>query len=300
MRIGLVGLGKMGAQIVAKLLEAGHELVVLDVNPEAVEGCVKLGATGATDRQDMVTKLGENPVVWMMIPHQYVADEVKAFTPLLPKGSTLIDGGNSPYKETIEMNKELAEKGIDYIDVGTSGGVMGLKNGFGMMIGGSEEGYKLITPILDVLAKPNGAHRRMGGSGSGHYVKMIHNGVEYSQMQSYGEGYELMHDGPIKGIDLAAVAYVWQRGCVVESKLNELVFEVLEENPELDGIDGYVAMSGEGVWTKETADELNIPVPALDAALAVRKASQEGKVSYGTKLMAAMRNKFGGHAINKS
>ncbi len=299
MKIGLVGLGKMGNQIVAKLLANNHEVVVYDINAEAIAACVALGAQAATSREDLVAQLGERPVLWLMIPAQFVEAEATAYMAVLPEGGILIDGGNSNFHETIARGQKAAERDIHYIDVGTSGGIHGLANGFSLMVGGDEASVQAVAPIFDVMIQPHGQWIRAGETGSGHYVKMIHNGIEYALMQAYAEGYDLLKNGEIKGLDLAAIAGVWQGGSIIESNLNGLALEMLQENPELDGIEGYVPASGEGQWTYEAAVASGVDMPALREALAVRAASQQGKYSYATKMLAGLRNKFGGHAINK-
>ncbi len=299
MKIGFVGLGKMGYQIVVKLVNAGHELVVYDISEEAVNSAVAIGATGAISREDLVEKLGEKPTIWLMIPSDLTSSEITTFSELLEHGATIIDGGNTNYEETIQHSKLLQEKSINFIDIGTSGGVMGLENGFSLMVGGSNESYQHIVPLLDVLSNPNGAHLHMGPTGYGHYVKMIHNGIEYGVMQSFAEGYELLKMGPLPNIDLGNVAEVWQKGSIIESKLNQLVAEIMHENSNLTGIQGFVADSGEGQWALDTAEKSGVKTPALKDALNVRRESQQGQVSYATQLLAALRNKFGGHSINK-
>jgi 6-phosphogluconate dehydrogenase len=299
MKVGFVGLGKMGQQIVGKFLQHDHEVVVYDVNENAIKACVDMGAISADSREDLVGKLGDNPIVWLMIPSDYVQAEVDAYLTLLPKNAILIDGGNSEYQLTIGRSQAAKDKGISYVDVGTSGGVMGLENGFSLMIGGDQASYNLLMPFFEALVQPSGGFAYMGDSGSGHYVKMIHNGIEYAVMQSYAEGYDLLKYGKIKGLNLTDIAEVWQQGSIIKSSLNNLIHEILVENYELEGIDGYVADSGEGRWTYETAQNANVPMPALREALEVRKASQNGYSTFATKLLAAMRNKFGGHAINK-
>ena len=299
MRVGFVGLGKMGRQIVDKLINDGHEVVVFDVSSAAIEECVKIGARSAANQQDLVDMLGENPIVWLMIPADYVEAEVESYIKILPKGGVLIDGGNSNYKDTIRRGVECQDNGISYVDVGTSGGVLGIKQGFCLMIGGDEQVCEQLNPIFDTMVKPQGRYSYMGPSGLGHYVKMIHNGIEYSLMQSYAEGYDLLKYGEIKGLDLAKISHVWQGGSIIESGLNSLIDEIFQENPKLENIEGYVADSGEGRWTYDTALAANVPMPALREALNVRQASQNGYHTFATKLLAAMRNKFGGHAINK-
>lgn len=299
MKIGFIGLGKMGYQIVKKLSEAGHEMIVLDVDKEAVEKAIKSGAKSANDRNELVKMLGENPVVWLMIPSNFTSNEIDQFANILPRGALLIDGGNTNFNETIENAKKLSSKGIEMMDVGTSGGVMGLENGFSLMIGGSRENYNRMTPAFDVLASPRGAHQYMGESGRGHFVKMVHNGIEYGIMQALAEGYQLLKEGPMKDLDLEKIAEVWQHGSIIESTLNKLMVEIYNENPDFEGVDGYVADSGEGRWTLDSAHQNNIKMPVLEDALKVRFDSQNGEVSYATKILAALRNKFGGHNINK-
>ena len=299
MRVGFVGLGKMGKQIVQKLIADKHEVIVFDVNPQAVADSAALGATPASSREDMVLQLGNHPIVWLMIPSDFVQAEVEAFLAILPTGSTLVDGGNSHFKATIERGDRAHQKNISYVDVGTSGGVMGLSNGFCFMVGGKQSSYTHLAPVFKTLVQPHGASAYMGQCGSGHYVKMIHNGIEYALMQAYAEGYDLLKYGHIKGLDLRAISDVWQGGSIIASSLNRLIGEALHENPELEGIDGYVADSGEGRWTYQTAEEANVPMPALREALQVRQASQNGYHTFATRLLAAMRNKFGGHAINR-
>ena len=298
MKLGFVGLGKMGGQIVEKLLAAGHEIHVYDINEQALASVVAHGAVATHSREELVQSLGESPIVWLMIPADYIHQEVEAFANILPAGSTLIDGGNTNYQQTIEHGQLLASKGSSFVDIGTSGGIMGLANGFCLMVGGEHERYNQITPLLDVLATPHGAHSYMGPSGYGHYVKMVHNGIEYGVMQALAEGYHLLQAGPLQNIPLAATSEVWQHGSIIESTLNKLVAEIYAENPNLDGVDGYVADSGEGRWTLEAAEQSGVAMPALQDALNVRVASQNGETTYATQLLAALRNKFGGHSIN--
>lgn len=299
MRVGFVGLGKMGSQIVKKLLAKDFEVVVYDTNEEAIGACIELGANGAHSQAELVELLGEKAVLWLMIPAEFVGAEVDQYVSLLPHDSILIDGGNSEYEDSIRRAAQCAERGISFVDVGTSGGVLGLERGFSMMVGGEPDAYNRIKPILHVLSEPEGGYAYIGASGSGHYVKMVHNGIEYALMQAYAEGYDLLKYGPLAGLDLSDIARVWQKGSIVQSNLNGMIADILQSNPELDGIDGYVAASGEGQWTFEAAQKANVGMPALRAALDVRSASQAGKVYFATKLLAAMRHTFGGHQINK-
>ena len=300
MKIGFVGLGKMGSQMVSKLLLAGVEVVVMDRGNEIVQKMKAEGASSATDRAQMRDMLGADPIIWLMIPAGVVEEELTLWSEVLPSGATLIDGGNSDWRLTVLRGERLHAKGIQLMDVGTSGGILGSVNGFSMMIGGTRTLYERVTPILDALALPSGGQAYMGKTGSGHYVKMIHNGIEYGMMQSFAEGYRLLKEGPMTDIPLDAVSAVWQKGSIIGSTLNELIVEIMNENSTLTGIDGFVAESGEGRWTLETGNSVGVEMPALSAALQVRKESQAGKINYATKLLAAMRNKFGGHAINKN
>lgn len=299
MKIGFVGLGKMGSQIVKRLVEAGHAVTVYDSNPELVTLTEAFGAHGAKSREHLVSESGGQAIIWLMIPAGVVENEVKEYAKLLQKGSILIDGGNSNYHDTLRRADLCSNKGIIYMDVGTSGGILGLKNGFSLMVGGERAAYDRLLPAFEALVKPSGGCAYMGQSGYGHYVKMIHNGIEYSIMQSYAEGYDLLKYGPLPDIDLSAVAKIWQEGSIIQSTLNELIRQIMTDNPTLEGIDGYVDASGEGAWTLNAAHDAKIKMPALEQAVAVRTASQQGDVFFVTQLLAAMRHSFGGHPINK-
>ncbi len=297
MKIGFIGLGKMGSQMVARLLEAQHEVVAFDVNSEAVASMSTLGATGVASQAELVAALGASPTIWLMIPAGFMDAALAELLTLLPAGSTLIDGGNSDYRLTVQRAELCRGKDVQLIDVGTSGGILGAGHGFSMMVGGETAAVEAITPIVEALAQTDGWHY-FGESGSGHYIKMVHNAIEYGLMESYAEGYRMLKDGPFKSIDLAAAGEVWRHGSIISSLLNDLTVEALRENPELTGIDGFVAESGEARWTLEAAAQHNVAMPAVQAAMDVRLASQQGQISFATKLLAAMRNKFGGHAIN--
>ncbi len=299
MDIGFIGLGKMGANMVSRILKAGHRVIVLDLNRDAVAAAVKSGAEAALDRADLVRKLrGDGDLsIWLMIPANFVDAELDALLPLLPPRSIVVDGGNSDYRLTQKRAARCAEKNVRMVDVGTSGGILGLESGYAMMAGGEGEAVRSLAPILDALAPPGGWHH-FGASGSGHYTKMVHNAIEYGVMEAYAEGYRMLKEGPIPGIDLAAAGEVWQHGSIIESLLNRLTAEAVAENPEMNGITGYVSESGEARWTIETAKDLKIPLPVIEESFDVRLRSQKGETNYATKLLAAMRNKFGGHAIN--
>lgn len=298
MKIGFIGLGRMGSQMVARLLNQSHQVVAFDVEPDAVRRIVRLGAQPAQSREEMIKLLGDNPVVWLMIPARYVDAEMSELWKLLPKGAIIVDGGNSDYRQTLQRYSRCLEKGIELVDVGTSGGVLGLHNGFSMMVGGAPQAVRRVEPIIKSLAQTQG-YRHFGPTGTGHYVKMVHNAIEYGMMESYAEGYRLLREGPMKDIDLAAVADVWQRGSIIASTLNGLSAQVLRKHPDLDQTDGVVFETGETGWALETAKEAGVPMPAIETAVEVRKASENGDVTYATRLMAAMRNAFGGHPLKR-
>jgi 6-phosphogluconate dehydrogenase len=303
MKIAVAGLGRMGMQIARKLAENGHDVVAHNRSVGALDilGGYKLkGVTIAPTKEDVVKAFdGKQFVLWLMIPADVTDDEMAVWAGLMPKGSTIIDGGNSDFRLTRQRAKKLQEQGLHLVDSGTSGGVWGYKNGFSMMIGGPKEAFDAIEPVFKTLSQPSGAYQYFGEPGSGHFVKMVHNAVEYGMMQSLAEGYRLIKEGPFEGINLAEVAEVWQHGSVVVSWLNDLSRQALIENPTLKGIDGYVAESGEARWALETAKDLGIPLPAIQSAFDVRLASQKGEVNFATKMLSAMRNKFGGHQLNK-
>lgn len=299
MKIAISGLGRMGGQIAKKLYEGGHEVIAHNRSAEKVDEAKAYGATPAYTEQQVVDAFGGDPVVlWLMIPHEIIDAKLDEWLHILPAGSIVIDGGNSDYRgDKLRANRAEAA-GCKLVDIGTSGGVWGIKNGFSMMVGGDKLAYDAIVPALDTLALPNGGHDHFGETGSGHYVKMVHNAIEYGMMQSLAEGYVMLKEGPYKDIDLAAAGDVWQQSSVVTSWLNDLTRQALHENPTMEGISGVVAESGEARWTLETAKELNIELPAIQASFDVRLASQQGNVNFLTKLLAAMRAKFGGHDIN--
>lgn len=299
MKIAISGLGRMGGQIAKKLVEGGHEVVAHNRSPEPVDEAKSYGAIPAYSEKEVIDAFGGEPVVvWLMLPHEIIDSKIEEWAAILPAGSIVIDGGNSDYRGDKLRADRVQATGSKLLDIGTSGGVWGIKNGFSMMVGGDKLAYEAICPALDTLAQPNGGHQHFGEVGSGHYVKMVHNAIEYGMMESLAEGYRMLKEGPYKDIDLAAAGDVWQQSSVVTSWLNDLTRQALHENPELDNIAGVVAESGEARWTLETANELNIPLPSIQASFDVRLASQKGDVTFATKLLAAMRAKFGGHDIN--
>jgi 6-phosphogluconate dehydrogenase len=300
MKIAIQGLGRMGGQIAHKLAEGGHTVIAHNRSPEPIELAVSQGATAAYTKQDVLDAFGsEQVVLWVMLPAEIVDAQVDEWLELLPKGSIIIDGGNSDYRLTKKLAERVEAGGCVLVDVGVSGGVWGYQNGFSMMAGGDQDGFNALEPALKTLALPEGAYDYFGETGSGHFVKMTHNAIEYGIMESLAEGYNVLKHGPYKHLDLGAAGEVWQHHSVVTSWLNELCRDILKENPELGGATGYVAETGEARWTLETGKELGVPMTAIQAAFDVRIASQQGQVNFATKLLAEMRNKFGGHELNK-
>lgn len=300
MKIAVAGLGKMGMQIARKLAEDGHTVIAHNRSKEPVDEAIEFGATAAYEKQDVVKAFtNEQLVVWLMIPAEVIDEQLDEWLQIIPSGSIIIDGGNSDFRGDAARAQRVKGAGSLLLDIGTSGGVWGYKNGFSMMVGGDGEAFDAVTPTLKTLAAPDGAFELFGPHGAGHYVKMVHNAIEYGMMESLAEGYRMLREGPFETIDLAAAGDVWQHRSVVTSWLNELTRDALRENPTLEGIDGYVAESGEARWTLEVARERGIALPAIQTSFDVRVASQKGEVNFATKLLAAMRNKFGGHALNK-
>lgn len=298
MKIIVSGLGRMGMQIVQKLVEGGQEVVAHNRSAGKVEEAASIGATPAFTIQEAVDVCGGEPaIIWLMVPSDVIDNVIDQWLEVAPKGSILIDGGNSDFRGDEARAKRVMAAGLTPLDIGTSGGVHGYVRGFCMMVGGGESAYATVAPALDILAAPNGIHNYFGKSGAGHYVKMVHNAIEYGMMQSLAEGYLMLKNGPIEGLDLAKAGDTWQHSSVITSWLNELSAEALHESPELEEIPGVVAESGEARWTLETAKDLGIELPAIQSAFDVRVASQQGKVDFSTKLLAAMRNKFGGHDL---
>ena len=300
MELGMVGLGKMGANMTERLVRGGHDVVGYDRNPEAVEQLVEKGGRGAESLEDLVGQLALPKQVWVMVPAGDPTNStLEALADLLEPGCTVIDGGNSFYKDTQASAAKLAAKGIHLVDTGVSGGIWGLAEGYSMMIGGDVDTVESLRPIFETLAPaPDKGWARMGPVSSGHFVKMIHNGIEYGIMQSYAEGFAIMHDKEEFELDLGNVGRVWQHGSVVRSWLLDLTIDALEENPTLAGIAPYVPDSGEGRWTVAEAIELNVAAPVITLALMQRIGSRD-EVEFSDRVLSAMRNKFGGHAIKK-
>lgn len=300
MKLAVHGLGRMGMQIVQKLAESEHAVIAHNRSTDKIDQAAGFGAVAAYDKAAVLQAFGDEQVVlWLMLPSDIVDEQVDEWLTLLPEGSIVIDGGNSDYRLTRELAKKVQAAGMQLLDVGVSGGVWGYQNGFSMMCGGDDAAsFATLEPALKTLSLPEGAYKYFGPAGSGHFVKMTHNAIEYGMMESLAEGYRILKEGPYTDLDLAAAGEVWQHHSVVTSWLNELTRDALRENPTLEGIDGYVHESGEARWTLETAKEYDIPMQSIQAAFDVRLASQQGTTNFATKLLAAMRNKFGGHELN--
>jgi 6-phosphogluconate dehydrogenase len=300
MQIGFVGLGRMGGNMVHRIeRDSDHDVVAFDFSEEAVSEAASHGAAGAGSLEDLVSKLDAPRAIWIMVPAgEPTQQTIDKLLDLLDEGDLIVDGGNSKWTESRARAQTCRERGIEFVDVGTSGGVWGLEVGYCMMVGGSEEAVGRLAPILDVLAPPDG-WGHMGDSGAGHYVKMVHNGVEYGLMQAYAEGFELMHKSDY-GLDLKSIAHLWNQGSVVRSWLCELAERAFEaEGNDLERLEGYVDDSGEGRWTIEDAIDKDVPNPVITAALYARFYSR-GNGDYTARMLAALRNQFGGHAVKSA
>lgn len=301
MRLGMVGLGKMGANMTRRLLAGGHEVVVTDLNADAIKAMEDEGAVVAKDIETLLENLDSPKVVWVMVPSgEPTENTLKTLRESLSAGDVVIDGGNSNYKDTMRQGDLLEEKGIYLVDVGTSGGVWGLEQGYSMMVGGAKEAVDHITPILETLAPASDkGWGQVGARGSGHFVKMVHNGIEYGMMQAYAEGFEIMKAKEAFDLDTHQIAEIWRFGSVVRSWLLDLTANALKEDSDLADIKGWVADSGEGRWTILESIDLDVPAPVIIAALLSRFDSRR-EDTYTHKLLAAMRNQFGGHAVKEA
>ncbi|MBI2265932.1 MAG: decarboxylating 6-phosphogluconate dehydrogenase [Armatimonadetes bacterium] len=298
MDLGFIGLGRMGANMVRRLLGGGHRIVAYNRSPDKVKQIVEEGAEGAFSLEELAAKLIPPRAVWLMIPEgDPVNQHIRELKPLLARGDIVIDGGNAYFKNSVARGKDLAESGILFTDVGTSGGIWGLKNGYCLMIGGDESTYRRLEPIFSTLAPPDG-YLYCGPSGSGHFVKMIHNGIEYGMLQAYGEGFEIMKASPYK-LDFGKIAHLWNQGSVVRSWLLELAEAAFQKDPTLASLKGYVADSGEGRWTVQTAMEEDIPAPVITLSLLERFRSRQEE-SFSAKVIAALRQEFGGHPVKEA
>ena len=302
MKLAMIGLGKMGANMARRLIQDGHEVVGYNLETAVTDKlAAEVGLIPAYSLAEVVAKLEPPRVAWVMVPSGKPTESVVfELGTLLSAGDLAVDGGNSNYKETIRRGKMLAEQDIDYVDVGTSGGIWGLKEGYSMMVGGSATAVATLTPALKTLAP--GAEKgwgHVGPSGSGHFVKMVHNGIEYGLMQAYAEGFEIMKAKEEFGLDLHQISEIWRFGSVVRSWLLDLTANALAEDTELSEIKGFVPDSGEGRWTVFEAIDLDVPAPVITHSLFARFVSRQDE-SYAAKLLAAMRNQFGGHAVVKA
>ena len=300
MEIGMVGLGKMGSNMARRLLRGGHDVTVYDPRPDVVKALVKPGATGTASLVKLVENLTRPRAVWMMVPSgQATEDTISNLSRLLAAEDVIIDGGNSRYTDSIRRAASLKEKGILFLDAGVSGGVWGLVEGYSLMIGGDEAAYRRLEPALKTLApSADTGFGLVGPSGAGHFVKMVHNGIEYGLMEAYAEGFELMQAKKEMGLDLTQVAEIWRHGSVVRSWLLDLAAAALKEDPGLTDIQPYVEDTGEGRWTVEEAIELAVPLPVITHAVQARFRSRQAK-PFAARLLAALRQQFGGHSVKK-
>ena len=301
MEIGMIGLGRMGGNMVQRLLGGGHRVVAYDPNPEAVQSVAKQGATGVSSLPDLARELTAPRAVWVMVPSGDPTEAtINSLADSMSAGDVIIDGGNSNYKDSMRRASSMADRGLLFLDAGTSGGVWGLQEGYSLMVGGDAAAYRRLEPIFQTLAPaPDKGHGHMGPAGSGHFVKMVHNGIEYGLMQAYAEGFELMRAKSEFGLDLAQISEVWRHGSVVRSWLLDLTAAALKEDPALDDLEAYVEDSGEGRWTVQESIELGVPAPVIALSLQARFASRQEN-AFGLRLLAAMRNKFGGHSVRKA
>ena len=298
MQVGMIGLGKMGANLSRRLMRDGHDLFVYDLNPEAIAELAGDGATGCSGLDDLVAKMSTPRAIWVMVPDGPPIDStVRQLRPLLDAGDVLVDGGNSDYRESMRRAAALAEEGVEYVDCGTSGGVWGLAEGYSLMLGGTDAAIAHITPAIRSLAPaPDKGWGHMGPSGSGHFVKMVHNGIEYGLMQAFAEGFALMKSKTEFGLDMHQIATTWQHGSVVRSWLLDLAANALSDSPDLEHMAAYVPDSGMGRQTVREALDQRVPLPVITAALLERFQSRT-EDSFAYKLLSALRNQFGGHAF---
>ena len=301
MELGMIGLGRMGANMTRRLIAGGHRVVVYDRDPSAAAAMAAEGAAGVESLEAVPGKLNAPRAVWIMVPSGDAVDQtIAALSSSLQKGDILIDGGNSHYHDSMRRAASAREKGLEFLDVGTSGGIWGLKEGYSLMIGGSSGAVARLRPVFETLAPaPSRGWAHMGPSGAGHFAKMVHNGIEYGMMQSFAEGFALLEKKKEFAFDLARVAETWRHGSVVRSWLLDLTAEALQENPGLEGIGPQVADSGEGRWMVAEAIAADVPCPVITHALLERIRSRVSN-SFGNRMLAIMRNKFGGHAVQKS
>jgi len=298
MELGMIGLGKMGGFMTERLVRGGHRVIGFDRDPAVVQKLAEKGAGSANSLDNIISQLKPPHAIWLMVPAGDPVDQtIAALVPHLAPGDTIIDGGNSYYKDSVRRAAALAPKKINFVDCGTSGGVWGLTEGYSMMVGGDADVVKRLSPIFETLAPgPDKGWGRVGPAGSGHFVKMVHNGIEYGIMQAYAEGLDLLRHKKEFSLDLLQIGKIWQFGSVIRSWLLDLTVDALSKNPTLAGIEGYVTDSGEGRWTVIEGVELGVPVPVISGALDMRFRSQDPE-PFANKLLAMMRHEFGGHAV---
>jgi 6-phosphogluconate dehydrogenase len=300
MQLGLIGLGKMGGNMAERLRLAGHQVVGFDFNAEAVAKLTASGNVGVATLDELAKKLEGRKAIWIMVPQgKPVDDTIAKLEPLLNPGDISIDGGNSNYKDSMRRHTEAVAKGFQFVDVGTSGGVWGLKEGYSMMIGGDKDPVEYLRPIFEALAPAaDKGWGHVGPGGAGHFVKMIHNGIEYGMMQAYAEGFTILEKKEEMGLDLGQISQIWRYGSVVRSWLLDLTADALAKNPALDGLEAFVEDSGEGRWTVFEAIDLNVSAPVITESLMRRIRSRENN-NFTDRMLAVMRNEFGGHAVKK-
>ena len=296
----MIGLGRMGGNMVERLVAGGHRVVAYDVSPDAVAASQGHGAVGAATLEDLVALLAPPRAVWLMLPPgQPTEDTIARLAPLLSPGDVVLDGGNANYKDTMRRAQTLADQGIDFMDVGTSGGIWGLAEGYSLMVGGQEAVFRRLEPVFQTLAPaPDRGYCYAGPAGAGHFVKMVHNGVEYALMEAYAEGFELLAAKEEFDLDLPRIADTWRYGSVVRSWLLDLVLAALEEDPNLAHLESYVEDSGEGRWTVQESVDLAVPIPVITLSLQQRFRSRQTQ-PFGAKLLAALRYQFGGHQVRR-
>ncbi len=301
MELAIIGLGKMGLNMSTRLVRGGHRVIGYARTAATVEEAVKLGAEGAHTLEEVVRQLKTPRIIWLMIPAGKVTDDtIEKLSTLLESGDTIIDGGNSNYKESVRHAAFLEPKGIEFVDCGTSGGIWGITEGYSLMIGGKREVVEKLSPIFETLAP--GADKGwgyVGPHGAGHYVKMIHNGIEYGMMQAFAEGFSIMKAKKEFGLDLSQISHIWQHGSVVRSWLLDLAARALDQDKNLTDIKPWVADSGEGRWTVFESIDLDVPAPVITLSLQTRFASRDEE-NFTARMLAALRNQFGGHAVQKS
>jgi 6-phosphogluconate dehydrogenase len=300
MELGIIGLGKMGGNMAERLRRAGHKVVGFDFSADAVKKLTDAGSLGVTSLEDLVKNLDGKRAIWIMVPAGDPVDQtIEKLKPLMNKGDIFIDGGNSNYKDSQRRHDALKKEGFEFVDVGTSGGIWGITEGYSMMIGGDEDVVSYLTPIFETLAPAaDKGWGRTGPSGAGHFVKMVHNGIEYGLMQAYAEGFSIMKAKEPLKLDLEQIAQIWRYGSVVRSWLLDLTADALKKNPQLDGLEAYVTDSGEGRWTVFEAIDLNVSAPIITESLIRRLRSREEN-NFTDRMLSVMRNEFGGHAVKK-